>query len=179
MSTATAVASGMIRIIGRAFLAIWNSIGTLISWLYAICLSPFKVLITVVSWIMYPFIYSTSRAWEIFRGILAWFLEEFESLLLCLGVAVIIGAFCGISARLSIHVINSLFDAMRSDEDEKPSESRSSIETRSSAGSDFSWTEEDPLPPYHHRAGTGKPQTVNLSSLLRQTIHEEVEDSSS
>jgi hypothetical protein len=78
MSTAATGSSGIIGIAGGAFLLIWRFIGTLVSWLFAICLLPFKVLFTVMWWIVHPFVYSTSRSWKIFRELSAWFVEEFE-----------------------------------------------------------------------------------------------------
>jgi hypothetical protein len=78
MDIAVAVGSGILN-------AIWGSVKftfiftvAIISWVYAICSSPVKIVLTLLSWITFPFRYTTSLIWETSTGFIRWFVDEFE-----------------------------------------------------------------------------------------------------
>jgi len=85
-------------------------------------------------------------------------------------------------SRIFTAGVNAIFDATEPEEavveKEKGRERRSSHESPGSIDPDFSFSEDDPIPPYFHSIATGKLRAPPGASLLGQTIHEELEDSS-
>ncbi|KAK4453621.1 hypothetical protein QBC34DRAFT_394546 [Podospora aff. communis PSN243] len=185
MDTAVAVVSGILNSIRGSVKFIFTIIAAILSLVYAICSSPVRLAIALLSWITFPFRYTASLTWEACTDITRWFFDEFEVVINYLILAVVLGSCLALVARGFVYAANSIFNAARdvdrvSKEDVRRIRDEDTPPT-SPAASDFDLPRfthkgEDTISPYHRRTGTGKPRAAP-GPLLGQAIHEE--DSSS
>jgi hypothetical protein len=78
MDMAVAVISGILNSIRGSVKFIFTIIAAILSLVYAICSSPVRLVIALLSWIMFPFRYTASLMWEAYTEFTRWFSDEFE-----------------------------------------------------------------------------------------------------
>ncbi|KAK0651979.1 hypothetical protein B0T16DRAFT_92112 [Cercophora newfieldiana] len=160
----------------------WSTTTFITSSVYATVLFPFKLIVSSVWWITTPARLVFGFIWTTFISAVAWFLDEFEALVIFLAVAIFIGTLGGLICRVITTIIGCIIDPNTYENAPTPkketqNDSQAFYTEQASLDSDFSYSEDDPLPPYRHSRGTGSQRPPG--SLFEQTIHEELEDSSS
>lgn len=164
----------------------WNVCVSILTGLSALILSPTRYVVFKFLNVVSPFWRMLSWAYSTVLDII----DELWAPLMFLLVGALIGAISGLVARVICdgmsHVVEVISSAIREAiglEDAAPAEKRrqGSISSHASTpglgDTDFSFSEDDPLPPY--LTGTARQRAVPMGTLVSQTIHEELEDSDS